>query len=122
MDDLYSLLVSLRTDMQAGFAELRDVAYNTDTMLRALCYQGNINLSTLRLRTPAVPLFADTDAATPSASSVASVASTSSSSLHIARMTLESPQLSGTPELPSDAPQAHGTSFKPLEHWMCIVY
>ncbi|KAH8982116.1 hypothetical protein EDB86DRAFT_2834518 [Lactarius hatsudake] len=84
-----------------------DFMHNMDTMIRAMCSQGqdNVNLSTLRLRKPPVPLFAEDRPATPSASSVASAPSTVSS-MGLGRMTLQASGVSGSSELPSDLVQA----------------
>ncbi|KAH8984883.1 hypothetical protein EDB86DRAFT_2833345 [Lactarius hatsudake] len=84
-----------------------DFMHNMDTMIRAMCSQGqdNVNLSTLCLRKPPVPLFAEDRPAMPSASSVASAPSTVSS-MGLGRMTLQASGVSGSSELPSDLVQA----------------
>ncbi|KAI9434982.1 hypothetical protein H4582DRAFT_2059863 [Lactarius indigo] len=76
---------------------IRDFIYNTDTMLRALCTQGqgNVNLASLGLRLPTVPLFSTSEPATPGASSVASGAPSSVSSLGLGRMMIDSSGVSG---------------------------
>ncbi|KAH9162340.1 hypothetical protein EDB89DRAFT_2079780 [Lactarius sanguifluus] len=95
-----------------------DLLYNMDTMIRAVCSQGqgNVNLSTLHLCKPPVPLFTENRPATPSASSVASVVSgapSTVSSMGLGRMTLQASGISGAPELASDLVQAE-TSHQQL--------
>ncbi|KAH9162547.1 hypothetical protein EDB89DRAFT_1913189 [Lactarius sanguifluus] len=95
-----------------------DLLYNMDTMIRAMCSQGqgNVNLSTLCLCKPPVPLFMEDRPAMPSASSVASMVSgvpSMVSSMGLGRMTLQALGVSGAPELTSDLVQAE-TSHQQL--------
>jgi hypothetical protein len=83
-------------------------------MLRKLCAQGKIDIHSLKLRIPDIALVDDSGLGTPPTASVTSTVSTSS--LHLDRMTMESPspQLMGPPIAgPSGAnrgkPKAKGT-------------
>ena len=57
---------------------LDDYAYNNDKMMRALCAQGNVDLSSLGLRVPAAPIFPKPTAATLDAPPISTSSSTSS--------------------------------------------
>jgi hypothetical protein len=110
-----------------GMAELRDLAYNHDKMLHALCKQSKINVADLNLRTPAsIQIIDETDTGvgTPPASSVHSTLS-NSPSLHLDRMTMESPtpQIMGPPIAgPSGRwPQAQGM-LSVLDHMISAFH
>jgi hypothetical protein len=101
-------IAALRENAENKYREFQDYIYNMDVMLRALCNQDGVNLSQLRLRTPAVPLFGDTI----SGQSGLSVASATSPSLHIARLSIAGPSGVGI----FDPPQAEGKSSLILLH------
>ncbi|KAH9017445.1 hypothetical protein EDB84DRAFT_1442789 [Lactarius hengduanensis] len=86
MEDIYQEFQLFKVEQRAHNTLVRDLAFNADAMLRALCKQAAVNLSTLRLRTPAVPLFTEPRPGTPTESSIPSPASTTTSSLHISRL------------------------------------
>lgn len=89
-------LAALREEVRAGFGSIENSNFNVDTMTRALCTQDGVNLSQLRLRTPAVPLFED-ESAGPSAVTVASTTSASSPRLHMGRLSIGPPSAPPTP-------------------------
>jgi hypothetical protein len=112
-DDVHSSLDALRAELRASNAEFRDAIYNIDTIVRALCPQNGVNISSLPLRTPTVPRFGAYPG-TSSASSAVSNASTSSSSFHIGRMALE--DVPGPSGIASEHLQTHGKWFRILKH------
>lgn len=69
--------------------------------MRELCKKGHVNIPALNLRIPSIGFLNDIGDGTPSASSVTSAVSEASttSSLHIDRLTMDSPspQLMGPP-------------------------
>ncbi|KAH9024661.1 hypothetical protein EDB84DRAFT_1440619 [Lactarius hengduanensis] len=126
MEDVYQEFQLFKVEQRAHNTLVRDLAFNADAMLRALCKQAAVNLSTLRLRTPAVPLFTEPRPGTPTESSIPSPASTTTSSLHISRLHIKNqPDTSeaeasgptlrartgrgGTSKPPSRAPSASGS-------------
>ncbi|KAI9430216.1 hypothetical protein H4582DRAFT_2064026 [Lactarius indigo] len=111
LDEVVQRLDDMSNTQEAHIAAMRDFVHNTDVILRALCTQGpgNVNMSTLRLRTPAVPLFTEPGPSTPSASSVASGASgapSTVSSMGLGRMMISDAGVAGPSEVPPDRPQA----------------
>ncbi|KAH9014005.1 hypothetical protein EDB85DRAFT_1899418, partial [Lactarius pseudohatsudake] len=72
MEDVYQEFQLFKVEQRAHNTLVRDLAFNADAMLRALCKQAAVNLSTLRLRTPAVPLFTEPRPGTPTESSIPS--------------------------------------------------
>ncbi|KAH9013593.1 hypothetical protein EDB85DRAFT_1899635 [Lactarius pseudohatsudake] len=74
-----------------------DFMFNTDTVLRALCTHGpgKVNLASLGLGLPAVPRFSEAEPSTPGASSVASGAPSTVSSLGVSHMMLENASVAG---------------------------
>ncbi|KAH9038694.1 hypothetical protein EDB85DRAFT_2141580 [Lactarius pseudohatsudake] len=86
MEDVYQEFQLFKVEQRAHNTLVCDLAFNADAMLRALCKQAAVNLSTLRLRTPAVPLFTKPWPGTPTESSIPSPASTTTSSLHISHL------------------------------------
>ncbi|KAH9014683.1 hypothetical protein EDB85DRAFT_1899081 [Lactarius pseudohatsudake] len=126
MEDVYQEFQLFKVEQRAHNTLVRDLAFNADAMLRALCKQAAVNLSTLRLRTPAVPLFTEPQPGTPTESSIPSPASTTTLSLHISRLHITNqPDTSeaeasgptlrartgrgGTSKPPSRAPSASGS-------------
>ncbi|KAI9432716.1 hypothetical protein H4582DRAFT_2083106 [Lactarius indigo] len=97
LEDVIERLNEVSRSQKVFNTAIRDFIYNTDTMLRALCTQGqgNVNLASLGLRLPTVPLFSTSEPATPGASSVASGAPSSVSSLGLGRMMIDSSGVSG---------------------------
>ncbi|KAI9431760.1 hypothetical protein H4582DRAFT_2084412 [Lactarius indigo] len=111
LDEVVQRLDDMSNTQEAHIAAMRDFVHNTDVILRALCTQGpgNVNMSTLCLRTPAVPLFTEPGPSTPSASSVASGASgapSTVSSMGLGRMMISDAGVAGPSEVPPDRPQA----------------
>ncbi|KAH8978542.1 hypothetical protein EDB86DRAFT_2836667 [Lactarius hatsudake] len=109
LEDVLERLDSTSRAQEMVNTAVRDFMFNTDTVLRALCTHGpgKVNLASLGLRLPAVPLFADAEPSTPGASSVASRASGASgasgapssvSSLGVSRMMIENAGVAGPSE------------------------
>ncbi|KAI9430523.1 hypothetical protein H4582DRAFT_2063686 [Lactarius indigo] len=113
LDKVVQRLDDMCNTQEAHIAAMRDFVHNTDVILRALCTQGpgNVNMSTLRLQTPAVPLFTEPGPSTPSMSSVASGTSgapSTVSSMGLGRMMISDAGVAGPSEVPPDHPQAPG--------------
>ncbi|KAI9447429.1 hypothetical protein H4582DRAFT_2051189 [Lactarius indigo] len=66
-EDVIERLNEVSRSQKVFNTAIRDFIYNTDTMLRALCTQGqgNVNLASLGLRLPTVPLFSTSEPVTP---------------------------------------------------------
>lgn len=96
--------------LESQVAEIRDVAYNIETMMRALCLNSGIQTSTLRLRPPPVPLFFGSPGpALSSASSAVSAATASSAGVDISGMSLTGAPVAGPSGGEASIAQAQGT-------------
>jgi hypothetical protein len=98
MGDLAPTLsgVSPRLDaLEAHVAEIRDVAYNIDTMMRAMCLHAGVQPSSLRLRVPPVPLFGSFGPPSSSASPAVSTTTVSSAGVDISGMSLAGAPVAG---------------------------
>lgn len=96
--------------LESQVAEIRDVAYNIETMMRALCLNSGIQTSTLRLCPPPVPLFFGSPGpALSSASSAVSAATASSAGVDISGMSLTGAPVAGPSGGEAAMAQAQGT-------------
>ncbi|KAI9438483.1 hypothetical protein H4582DRAFT_2057169 [Lactarius indigo] len=111
LDEVVQRLDDICNTQEAHIAAMRDFMHNTDVILCALCTQGpgNVNMSTLHLWMPAVPLFTEPGPSTPSMSSVASGTSgtpSTVSSMGLGRMMISNVGVAGPSKVPPNRPQA----------------
>lgn len=97
-------IAALRRDFGNKLAELLTASSNHNAMLRSMCQQAGVNVASLGLRPPPAPLMEDYAASTPSASSVISNISSTSSNLPIGGLSIESPTTRSTASLPIAGP------------------
>ena len=116
----------MRAEIREHLDVLVDYAYNNDKMTRALCTKSGVDVGALKLRTPSFPLLDaladDAGIGTPATPSIISAVS-STSSLHIDRMTMESPisqsmglPIAGPSRLGLDTPEAQGMCSDIMPH------
>ncbi|KAN0125446.1 hypothetical protein V8E53_015472 [Lactarius tabidus] len=100
--------------------ELRKYSLQQDQMLRGLCLQAGVSVSSLnlripppstRLQIPPAPTHDEQAASTPSASSVISNVSSTSSHLHLGSLMIDSPT-PGTASLPLAGPSGSGSGVQ----------
>ncbi|KAI9430270.1 hypothetical protein H4582DRAFT_2087178 [Lactarius indigo] len=114
LDEVMQRLDDMCSTQEAHIAAMCDFMHNTDVILCALCTQGpgNVNMSTLHLWMPAVPLFMEPGPSTPSASSVASGTSgapSTVSSMGLGHMMISNAGVAGPSKVPPNHPQAPGS-------------
>ena len=109
--DIAGEISQLRADVRNGhaqlaanLAEIRGASSNHNSMLMLLCQQTRLPVPSLGLRLPSAPPMEEHAASTPSASSVISNISSTSSVPHVGSLTLDSPTARAAASLPATGP------------------